>query len=682
MPVLSTKEQELVSCIVEAFRPQDLGLDAATIAARGVQFVESLGNSGSERVQEVVRILRFLDVALVGVDKSRRDQVRERLTEMENRSGLFGLLPQEARDLARFAQRLALILIYGTLDAQGRPPAAVALGYDVFDDRPRGVTANIPKEPLLPRESFVLPDQPLPDHEYDVVVVGSGSAGAVLVRRLVEDHGLDVMLVESGNYVPESVTPAQPHLRSRRHAHDEIEALSLYFKHSGLQLTTGHSMFVFQAECLGGSSVVNNAVCFRMPDAVARTWKQEFGIGWAEGAQHDGPLKAAYDRIARDVGIESAEKVVLEGFLNPTADILRKGADALGRKFNPCAVNLSHDPKCLGCGYCNLTCAYLRKSSVLQTMLPAAAASPRGRLTVCTGRKAVKVVGEDAGGVYRAQGVLVRTKGPKPPFQFAAIRAKKVVICAGAVGTSSILGRTEALHHLPIGRRFSFNFGSPVHAEYAAPVRAFDGLQIGHFYDSGGAGFVIETWFNPPATQTLALPGWMDALHHNVSRYSHLACAAPLIGSTADSRINTDVNGEGEDIHVQLQAVDLARLKAGLLSTCELFFASEPAPSRVLLGSLDDWELTKDNFRARIARLQEFSEIQIGTGHPQGGNCLAEKSGASGGPGVVSPEFRVHGTDRLFAVDASVFPTSLGVNPHWTVMALAELASGMIAAQA
>jgi choline dehydrogenase-like flavoprotein len=42
---------------------------------------------------------------------------------------------------------------------------------------------------------------------------------------------------------------------------------------------------------------------------------------------------------------------------------------------------------------------------------------------------------------------------------------------------------------------------------------------------------------------------------------------------------------------------------------------------------------------------------------------------------VVDPEFRVWGFDNLFVCDASVFPTSLGVNPQVPIMALADYAA-------
>ena len=46
--------------------------------------------------------------------------------------------------------------------------------------------------------------------------------------------------------------------------------------------------------------------------------------------------------------------------------------------------------------------------------------------------------------------------------------------------------------------------------------------------------------------------------------------------------------------------------------------------------------------------------------------------------GLVSPDFRVHGYENLYVCDASVFPSSVTVNPQLTVMALAHYASERI----
>ena len=47
--------------------------------------------------------------------------------------------------------------------------------------------------------------------------------------------------------------------------------------------------------------------------------------------------------------------------------------------------------------------------------------------------------------------------------------------------------------------------------------------------------------------------------------------------------------------------------------------------------------------------------------------------------GVIDPEFKVYGYNNLYVADASVFPSSIGVNPQLTVMALAHYASEFIA---
>ncbi len=666
MSFVSDNDLALIRAIVNAFRPTDCALTTDQIASRGARFLNDLSDDGASGMGDLRLLLTALTIPILNfIDPTNRDAVRARLTEMENGIPV-------AHDLARTAQRLAVFLIYATLDDAGQPLASARLGYDRFIDRPRGPTAIIPQEVFLPKEAWVQPTERLPSRNYDVVVVGSGSGGAVVARRLVEKNGLNVALVETGDYVPESWTPAPPTGIARPFPWDELENLRRYFKGGGFQLAQGISMFVFQGSCLGGSSVVNNAVCFKMPPWVRDTWRNTYGLDWV-----DTPLTDAYERIRQELAIGSADTVIEAGFLNPTGDKLRQGALALGMdpttEVPACEVNVGKAQRCLGCGYCNLTCGYLRKNSVLQTMLPAAWST--GRLTVYTGRKALHLVGATMNGRFTATGVLVRCRQERLGGH-GTIKGKAIVVSAGAVASSGLLLRSPeiASSGLPIGHHFAFNFGSPVHAEYDTPQRAFDGLQIAHYYlENHPDGFVIETWFNPPATQSLALPGWMDAFQHNIDRLQFYACAAPLVGSSSQSRITAV--GDKETIHIALGANDLARIKAGLLMTSRLFFNSNPPPRRVLIGAPRDWELTPATYEARINTIANFSDIQIGTGHPQGGNGLSSDPKT----GVVSPEFRVHGTRNVYAADASVFPTSLGVNPHWTIMALADLAATSVA---
>jgi choline dehydrogenase-like flavoprotein len=40
--------------------------------------------------------------------------------------------------------------------------------------------------------------------------------------------------------------------------------------------------------------------------------------------------------------------------------------------------------------------------------------------------------------------------------------------------------------------------------------------------------------------------------------------------------------------------------------------------------------------------------------------------------GVVDSHFRVHGYSNLYVCDASIFPTTIRVNPQLTIMAMAD----------
>ena len=646
-------ETETLRALFDAFRPPECPVTVDAATRRAAEFLAAFRASGSARAGALDTGLSLLGIlTLTGTD-GRREAIRRRLTVMD-------ASPSPLRDLARFAQRLAAVVLYATLDDAGRPAAARAVGYDVFADRPRGATAVAPAEPRLPAGIVIGPAERVPDDVYDVVVVGSGAAGAVLAARLTA-QGRTVALVEAGEYVPERYDAAAP---ARPRPHDELDNLLRYYKDAGLQITTGDCrMSVLQGQCVGGGSVVNNAVCFRMPDHVRSAWARDFGARWAV----DGRLDAAYDRVAKDLRISPVTTAVPDGWINPSARFLASGARALGREsaLKPCEVNIE---ACLGCGYCNLACAYLRKRTVLQALLPAAAAT--GRLRVFAGRRAREIIVRTT--AYRAQGVIAE---PTRGGEQSAIRGRRVALAAGAVASSALLGRTTALNplELPVGERFSFNFVSPVHAEYDAPVRAFDGLQMGHYYadDPARDGFVIETWFSPPATQSLALPGWMDELHGNMTRYAYYAAASPLVGSSAGSRVDT--RHTPERIWVQLEAGDLDRLKRGLSRTCELFFHGTPAPRRVLIAARKNWSLTRGSYRSAIDAIDSFDDVQISTAHPQGGNALS-----AAGRGVVGHDFKVRDARDLYVVDASTFPTSLGVNPQWTVMAMADLAAGHV----
>ena len=88
--------------------------------------------------------------------------------------------------------------------------------------------------------------------------------------------------------------------------------------------------------------------------------------------------------------------------------------------------------------------------------------------------------------------------------------------------------------------------------------------------------------------------------------------------------------------------------------------------------------LTKESELRDLASIRlRARDFELTAYHPLGSARMA----ASSNEGVVDTNHELYGTKRLHIVDASSVPTSLGVNPQITIMAMATRAAERIAHQ-
>jgi choline dehydrogenase-like flavoprotein len=320
-------------------------------------------------------------------------------------------------------------------------------------------------------------------------------------------------------------------------------------------------------------------------------------------------------------------------------------------------VNISE--RCLGCGYCNIGCAYGAKLSMLDTALPWAQRDFPGRLDVLPDFEVTKIVGEGD----RAVAVRGRWDGGDE----MTLAADEIVVAAGAVHSSYLLQRS-GIGGAAVGRGLHFNINSPLTAEFPDRVDAFAGLQMSHAYVPGNGvpGYLVETWFNPPATQALSMPGWFSRHFENMLRYRHMACGGTLVGTTTPGLVHPGRNGP--EIRYTPSATDLRRLIEGMKVMSRIFLA---AGAKRVMPATHGWHEFRD--AGSLDDLDAYAggsgDLLLTSAHPQGGNAIGS---------VVEPDFRVSGFQNLFLCDASVFPSSVYVNPQLTVMGMAWLAADTI----
>jgi choline dehydrogenase-like flavoprotein len=446
------------------------------------------------------------------------------------------------------------------------------------------------------------------------------------------------------------------HLHPSEFEEDEVQQISNLYADGALQLSRDFSFQVLQGMCVGGSTVVNNAVCFNLPDDVLRLWNgSKHGAGLNEAK-----LAESFASVRRWLGIDRPPSPHLQR----GADKFVEGAEALGLSEPPNEVDVvaTNISNCPGSGYCNIGCPYGTKLSMLDKVLPDGQQYfGAERLRILPECRAERI--ETRNG--RAEAVQARLSDGRK----LRVKANTVVVSAGAIASSWLLMESRIAKGRA-GRDVCFNMGSPITADFDDVLDSFDGVQISHYLQpEAGSGFVMESWFNPVVSQALNMPGWLDDHRENMRRFRHLTAAGVLVGTRGTARLRPALTG-GVDIDYTPAREDVETLVGALKLLCRIYLRA--GARRVMPSTFRFHAFTEES---EVDQLDEYvkntSYLSIGSGHPQGGNALSGEPGK----GVVDPTFRVHGFENLFVCDASVFPTATTVNPQLTVMALAEYAA-------
>lgn len=460
---------------------------------------------------------------------------------------------------------------------------------------------------------------------YDAVIVGAGVSGAFIGNTLTQ-AGLKCVVLEAGRDFSAATYPRT-----------EVDANSQLYWGGGIELTRDARIGLLRPKVVGGGSVMNQALLDRFDDDALDSWRDRSGVDYLSRAG----LDPWYDAVEKHISITT----VPEQYANGNADIFKRGFETNGYRCAPLLRGQRDcrfaDGNC--CIECLMGCRIESKQSMPVTQLRRARAA------------GLEVVSEFEAQRVEASGDTATVHGVGRDGSAASYRGRRLICAAGAIGNSRLLLLSGLDKQLPaLGKNFYTHPQYMTLGVYDQPINAHRGPLQSYKSDDPTfrrGGFKLENVFGPPVAVAMLVPGFGARHLARMRQITHFACIEVAVRDTEPGRVRVSRRG-APVIEKTLNAEDRRRRDRGLAAIRNIFLST--GAKEIIEG-----------------------DIAIGL-HLMGGCNLGTDRGRS----VTGPDFRLHGFSNVYAADSSVFPDAPGINPSFTIMALASKAAQQILADA